>query len=208
MISVSILNEKENYEQTINKINKTNVDYLHLDIMDKTFTINSSFSIDQAKEINKLNNKKLDIHLMSEDLDNILDEYIKLKPDIISIHFEAVDKIDKYIKKIKKNNIKVGIAINPDTLVSEIYQYLDQIDIVLVMGVKPGKSGQTYIEDTTKKLIQLKKMQPNYKYLIEVDGGINNKTINKVKDYANIIVSGSYITSSDNYQDNINILNQ
>ena len=174
--------------------------------MDNTFTTNISFSVDQVIEISKLNDKKLDIHLMSTNLDEVLDKYIKIKPDIISIHFEATKNIDKYIKKIKKHNIKVGLAINPDTLVSEIYQYLDDIDIVLVMGVKPGKGGQKYIEDTTKKLIQLNKMQKNYNYLIEIDGGINNETVKQVKDYANIVVSGNYITSSNDYQDSINKL--
>ena len=207
MISVSILSKKDDYINTIEKINKTNVDYLHLDIMDNTFTKTSSFTKDEIKKISKINNKKLDIHLMSNDLDNWIDECIKLHPDIISIHFEALDNIDKYSKKIKKNNILVGLAINPDTKISKIYEYLDKVDIILVMGVYAGKAGQKYIESTTEKLIELKNLKDKYNYMIEIDGGINNETIKKVKNYTDIVVSGSFITNNENYQEKINELN-
>ena len=206
MISVSILSEKDNYKYDIEKINKTDADYLHLDVMDNSFTSSISFLYEEAKKVSKLCNKKLDIHIMSNKLDDILDYYIKLKPSIISIHFESKDNIDKYINKIKDNNIKVGLAINPDTNVSEIYPYLDLIDIVLIMGVFPGKGGQNYIESTTKKLIKLKEIKDNYNYLIEVDGGINDKTIDIVKEYVDIVVSGSFITKSDNYQEKLDKL--
>lgn len=207
MISVSILGEKDNYTSAIEKINSTSADFLHLDIMDNTFTYSKSFDLEQVKEIAKINNKKLDIHLMSYDIDIWLDECIKLKPDIISIHYEETENIDKYIKKIKNNNILIGIAINPDTLVSQIYNYLDKVDIVLVMGVYAGKAGQEYIESTTKKLKQLKQLQKSYKYKIEVDGGINISTIKEIKDYTDIVVSGSFITNSNDYQMKINELN-
>lgn len=206
MISVSILSEKDNYKDAIKKINKTNADYLHLDIMDSTFTSNTSFSCEAGRQIEEISQKKLDIHIMSSKLDKILDEYIKLKPSIISIHYEAVSDIKKYIDQIKKNNIKVGLAINPDTNLSEIYPYLEDIDVVLVMGVIPGRGGQPFIENTTKKLESLHKMQKNYKYLIEVDGGINENTIELVNKYADIVVSGSFITKSDNYQEKISKL--
>lgn len=207
MLSISILKEKNNYINAINKINDTNCDYLHLDIMDSSLTLDSSFKIEQVKEISKLSNKKLDIHIMSTKLDEILDDYIKIKPDIISIHFEATSNIKKYIKMIKENNIKVGLAISPDTFVSEIYEYIDLLDVILVLGVYPGKSGQSYIESTTKKLIQLDTMKDAHKYLIEVDGGINEEIINIVKNYIDIAVVGSYITNYDDYQKQIDKLN-
>ena len=206
MISVSILSKINDYKNIVEKINKTTCDYLHLDIMDSTFTLDSSFSYKESSEINKLNNKKLDVHIMSSNLDNTLDDYIKLKPNIISIHLEAVENIEKYIKKIKKNNIKCGLAINPDTNISKIYPYINDIDIVLVMSVYPGKGGQEFIQDVVDKLKTLKKLQKEYDFLIEVDGGINENTITNVKDYADIIVSGSYITSSNNLQEKINKL--
>ena len=203
-VAVSILNEKDNYENAIKKINNTNANYLHLDIMDNTFTNTISFTYENAKKISQLNNKKLDIHIMSTELDNILDEYIKLKPDIISIHYESKDDINDYIKKIKDNNIKCSLAINPDTNISEIYEYLDKIDMVLVMSVYPGKGGQTFIMNTIDKIKSLNKLKNNHKILIEVDGGINNETIKYVRNYIDIAVSGSYITNSDNYQNKIN----
>ena len=205
-VSVSILNEKDNYKECIDSINLTNCDYLHLDIMDSTFTNTTSFSYEQAVDIFKISDKKIEVHIMSNNLDYLLDKYIKLKPDTISIHYEATDNIEKYIKKIKKNNIKVSIAINPDTKVSEIFKYLDEVDSILVLSVNPGKSGQEYIETVTDKLRFLKKLQPNYSYLIEVDGGINDKTVSNVKKYVDIVVSGSYITNSDDYEEKISSL--
>ena len=207
MISVSILSVKNDYKKAVERINNTDCEYLHLDIMDNTFTSSSSFTYEESKEINKINNKKLDINLLNNNIDEVLDDYIKLKPDIISFHYEAVENPEKYIKKIKKNNIMVGLAINPDTLVSEIYEYLDKIDVVLVMSVVPGKGGQKFIDSTIDKLKSLYKLKNNYNFLIEIDGGINNKVINNVKEYADIIVSGSFITNSNNYQEKINELN-
>jgi len=206
MISISILSKKDDYIDAVNKINNTNSDYLHIDIMDNTYTDNTSFTKNDVKNIINNCNKKIDIHLMSKDLSYMIDELIKLKPNIISFHYESTDNIDEYIKIIKDNNIKVGLAINPETSIKEIYNYLDDIDIVLVMSVNPGMGGQPYIESTTNKLIELKQLQNNYNYLIEVDGGINNKTIKEVKDYTDIVVSGSYITSSNDYQSKINEL--
>lgn len=207
-VAVSILNEKYNYEEAIQKVNDSKANLLHLDIMDNTFTSTFSFDYEEAKKICELSNKKIDIHIMSTDLDNILSDYIKLKPHMISIHYEAVENIDKYIEKIKKHNIKTSIAINPDTNVSEIYQYLENIDNVLVMSVYPGKGGQTFIEGTTFKLKELYKMKKEYSYTIEVDGGINDTTINKVNKYTDIVVSGSYITNSDDYDKQIKNLNK
>lgn len=206
MISVSILSKKDEYKETINKLNKTNSDYLHLDIMDNTFTDNMSFTYDKAKDISNINNKKLDIHLMSNNLDNILDDYIKLKPDIISIHYEIKKDLNKYINKIKENNIKVGLAISPKTKVKDIINYLDKIDVVLIMAVIPGKGGQEYINETTNKIIELYNLKANYNYLLEVDGGINDKTINDIKDYIDIVVAGSFIVNNNDYQKQIDKL--
>ena len=198
-ISVSILGCLENYKESVLKLNETTSDYLHLDIMDNTFTDTISFKYDDSKIISNLSDKKLDIHIMSNNLDNILYDYIKLNPDIISFHYEAVKDINKYIKILKENNIKASLAINPDTDIDEIVEYLNDLDLVLVMGVQAGYGGQKYIETTTDKLRKLKK-------IIEVDGGINDETINLVKDYVDIVVSGNYITKSENYQIQINTL--
>lgn len=204
-VAVSILSEKENYKEAINKLNMTDADFLHLDIMDGSFTESISFNIDESKEICSLSNKKLDVHIMSTNLDTIIDEYIILKPNNITFHIEN-KVIDKYIKKIKDSGIKVGLAINPDTNIDIILPYLDKIDIILVMSVVPGKGGQKFMKEIIPKLEKLRELQKDYSYEIEIDGGINDDTIFLVKDYVDIIVSGSYITNSINYQDSINNL--
>lgn len=201
-ISVSILKEKDNYIEAIKKVDNSTCEFLHLDIMDSTFTENSSFNIEDFKNIEELTNKKLDIHLMSINLDKLIDEYSSINPELITFHVEVNDTL-KYINKIKDKNIKVGIAINPDTDIEEIYPYLDLVDLILVMSVTPGKGGQEFMTSTICKMQELKEIQPNYNYLIQVDGGINDKTINYVKDYVDIVVSGSYITDSDNYNERI-----
>ena len=200
-VSVSILSEKDNIKNAINKLNNTDCDYIHLDIMDSTFTDSSSYKLEELSDIKT--NKKYDIHIMSTNLDYQIDEAIKLNPEFITIHYEATIDIIKYIVKIKKNNIKVGIAINPSTSVDDILPIVNLVDLVLVMSVNPGLGGQEFI-DITSKLIRLKEM--NYNYLISVDGGINGETIKLINKYVDIVVSGSFITNSSSWQENINIL--
>ena len=196
-VSVSILKEKNNKEEVIDKLLNTSADYIHLDIMDSTFTNSSSFDLNDFKLVNK----KYDIHIMSTDLDNQINKAIKLNPEYISFHYESTKEIDKYIDLIKKHNIKVGLAISPKTKLYKIKKYLDKIDLLLILSVVPGLGGQTYIEKVTKKIIKANKIKKNY--LISVDGGINNDTINKIKEYVDIVVAGSYITDSEDYENKI-----
>ena len=204
-VSVSILKEENNYLEAIKKVDESICDYLHLDIMDSTFTERSSFKIENFKNLKELTNKKLDVHLMSTNLDDLIDEYSNLNPEYITIHVEAKDTI-KYINKIKNKGIKVGIALNPDTDIEEVYPYLELVDLILVMSVAPGKGGQEFMPSTICKMQELKEIQPNYNFLIEVDGGVNDETILYIKNYADIVVSGSFITDSENYNEKINLL--
>lgn len=167
-------------------------DNIHFDIMDGIFTENPTRNVDEMIDIVKKLKKPVDIHLMVKDLKKYIDKVLILKPNYITIHFEN-ENFEEMIDYIKSNNIKVGLAINPETDVEKIYPYLDKIDLVLVMSVTPGKGGQKFI-DISDKINKLKN-----KITIEVDGGINNETITKVKD-ADIIVTGSYITDSDDYK--------
>lgn len=199
-ISVSILKEKENYEEAIKKINNTKCDYIHLDILDKTFVDEESFLYEDFENIEF--NKKLDVHLMSSDLDKQIASFSKINPTYITIHEEVKDTI-KYINKIKNKGIKVGLAINPKTDIENVYPYLELVDLILIMSVEPGKSGQKFMPEIIGKLQELKEIQDRYNYVIEVDGGINNETIKYVKDYVDIVVSGSFITNSNNYEEKI-----
>ena len=201
-ISISILKEKNNIENVINKLNNTDCDNIHLDIMDNTFTNTSSFELCDFKNIK--NNKKYDIHIMSTNLNYQINEAIKLEPEYITIHYESNKEILKFIRLIKDNNIKAGIAINPNTSIEEIKELLEEIDLLLVMSVEPGKSGQDFIMSTIDKLKIINDFK--HDFIISVDGGINNNTIKLIEKYVDMIVSGSYITNSIDFQKNIDIL--
>ena len=150
-VSVSILKEINNYKQAIKKVDNSVCDFLHLDIMDNTFTIDSSFKIEDFKDIKSLTNKKIDVHLMSTNLDKLIDDFESINPTFITIHVE-IPNVIKYINKIKNKGIKVGLAINPDTDIEKLYPYLELIDLVLVMSVNPGKAGQSFMTSTICKL--------------------------------------------------------
>lgn len=182
----------------VNKLVDCDIDYLHLDIMDGIFVNNKN------EAINITNKKPLDVHLMVNDVYKYIDIYKNLNPLFITFHYEAVTDILEVVNYIKKFNIKVGLSIKPSTKVEEIIPYLPYLDLVLVMSVEPGQGGQSFIMDTVDKIKKLKELKGNY--LIEVDGGINDNTINLVND-ADIIVVGSYITSGD-YEERIRNLKE
>ena len=145
----------------------------------------------------------------SEDffIKNNIDIYKEIKPEFITFHIEATDNIQYYIDYIKSLNIKVGLSINPDTSIELLNPYLDQLDLILIMSVQPGFGGQKYIESSKEKLDALKVIRDinNYKYVIEVDGGVNIDT-KKYCDSADILVVGSYITTSDDYVNRFNLM--
>lgn len=198
MLSVSILQVK-NKEQ-LTKLDKLDFDFLHVDVMDNKFVTNITRDYEEIKNLLKNSKHPFDVHLMTYDLIDHIDNYKNLNPDYITFHIEATKNPILIIDHIKKNNIKVGISLKPDTDIKKIKPYLSVIDLVLVMSVEPGYGGQEFI-DVTDKIEELKKLRDeyNYNYLIEVDGGINNRTAKLVND-ADIVVVGSYITSSDNYK--------
>ena len=207
-ISVSILKEKDNIKEAIEKINLTDADYIHIDVQDNTYTSNVSFPVDSLIDINEYTNKKLDIHFMCLEPESLIEEYSKLNPEYITFHAEAVSNIYKYIQLIKNKGIKVGIAINPETDVNKIIEYLPYIDLVLVMSVTPGLGGQSFLDNTTYKMEELHNLKDRYNFIVSADGGINDKTINLIKDYVDMVVSGSFITDSNNYQDKIDLLKE
>lgn len=199
MISVSILGIKEDKLNNYKKLDNTSCDMIHIDIMDNIFVPNAS-----EYEEKYLFNKNIDIHLMVEDVEYYIDKYKYLNPKYITFHIEVNQDINKLIKKIKDLGIKVGIAIKPNTDINLLNPYLDDIDLVLVMSVEPGFGGQSFIEKTTNRINEIKKIKEEnyYHYVIEVDGGINDQSISKVSN-ASLKVVGSYITNGD-YQEQIN----
>ena len=204
-ISVSYLSSINNLEECISKLNCTNCDYIHYDIMDNQFVPNETPPLNQIIGYLKNSQKKIDIHLMVKDVQKYIDEYKILNPEFITFHIEAADNIIYLINYLKSLNIKVGLSIKPNTSIDKIMPYLNLIDLVLVMSVEPGFGGQMFIENSIEKISELSEIRKknHYSYLIEVDGGINNQNIGNC-DKADIVVVGSFITKSDNYQYQIN----
>lgn len=208
-ISVSFLSIKNDLKENIEKLDKTTIDYLHLDIMDGKFVNNTTYNIDEIIYLLKNTIKPKDVHLMVSDVLKYIDDFKSINPKYITFHLEAVSNPNKIITYLKENKIKVGLALKPKTKVETILPYLSQIDLVLVMSVEPGYGGQKFISDIIPKIELLKelKAQNNYNYVIEVDGGINIETIKQIKG-ADIVVVGSYITDSEDYQKQIdNLIN-
>lgn len=203
MLSVSILGIKEKMKENIKILDNLNIDYFHIDIMDGIFVKNKTWEYEEIKEKLKATKTKKDVHLMVSDVKKYINEFINLKPEIITFHYEAYNNPIELINYIKDNNIKAGISIKPNTKVEEIKDILKYVDLVLVMSVEPGAGGQSYIENSTNKINELKTIREknNFNYLIEVDGGINDITKKQAKN-ADILVVGSFITKG-NYKEQI-----
>lgn len=199
-ISASFLSIKEDMEKNLEKLDKTNIDYLHVDIMDGIFVPNKTSN--QIIDLLKNTNKPKDVHLMVSDVKAYIDEYSKLNPVYITVHIEALSNPLEIINYIKDKNIKVGFSIKPNTDIEILKPYLEYLDLILVMSVEPGKGGQEFIGSSKEKIDMLKELQKDYHYLIEVDGGINKETI-KYCQNADIVVIGSYITNSTDYNEKV-----
>ena len=206
-VNVSILSSTIKPQDIVKELDKTNVDAIHIDIMDGKFVENKTWTIGEITKITKYSNLPLDVHLMVNNPTKYIEDYAMLNTNNITFHYEAVENIDKMINEIKDYGLKVGIAINPDTDIKNIFPYLDRIDLVLVMSVYPGKSGQSFIETTPSKIKELKEYitENDLKTLISVDGGINDETGKLCKDSGvDILVSASYIHKD--IKNNIDIL--
>ena len=196
-IGISILDAKK---EALSELNKLDNEYLHLDIMDGIFVTKKTAEFDKIKEYTSYFNKKIDIHFMVENVNKYIQEYQSLNPEYMTFHIETKQDINYLINCIKKNGIKVGLAIKPTTPIETLKPFLNQIDLVLLMSVEPGLGGQEFLKTTINRIKQLEniKKQNNWSFKIEVDGGINPQTIKYVKE-ADMLVVGSYITKSDNY---------
>lgn len=206
-ISASLLDASDRIS-SVDKLNQTGISYLHIDVMDGKLVDNIQFQdMDEIKSINNLSCFKLQIHLMVEDVSSYLDRFTGLNIESITFHLETKQDILENIQRIHDMGYRCGIAICPDTDIQDIYPYLDKIDMILLMSVIPGCGGQSFILDTKDKIIMLKNYidKNQLSVLIEVDGGINDKTIPLVKD-ADVAVVGSYIVKSDHYIERVNSL--
>lgn len=205
LISPSILSVfSNNLEDSLKVLEELKVDYLHIDVMDNKFVPNYTFDEKFVKELRNRTNLTFDTHLMIENPDRDYLKYIDAGSDFLTFHYEATSNPLELILKIKKNNIKAGISIKPDTDVKVLDELLPYLDLILIMSVEPGFGGQPFKESAIKKIEYLNNIrnEKKYHYLIEVDGGINNINAKLVKDAGvDIIVVGSYLMKSEDIRE-------
>ena len=214
-IATSILNVKEAESiKTFYRLEIAHTDYFHIDVMDGNFVKNNTIELMEryADSLKNITNIPLDIHLMVKDIKKYVDEFASCMPRNITFHIEATENKEEaiqLIKYIKEQDCKVGIAVNPETDITEIYDLIPLVHNVMIMTVEPGKGGQTFITDMTKKIAKLKSYitDNNLDTEIEVDGGINLDNIQEVKNAgADISVVGTFLINSQDYKDTINKL--
>lgn len=199
-ISTSILNA-ENRLECIKKLNNSTTNYIHIDVMDGKFVEDTKINtIEKITTLANTSDKQLDIHLMVENPLEYIQKLDNKNIKYIIFHLEIQEDIEMLIQEIKAKGYLPGIAINPETNIEKLIPYLNQIDLILIMSVKPGRGGQKFIPTTVDKIAKLKKIIQENKLniLIEVDGGINDQTIKDVKNI-DIAVAGSYIIKSPDY---------
>ena len=195
---------EENLLEYARSLYDMGVEYLHCDVMDGKFVENTCLDYETLKNVRNNCNILLDVHLMVEKPYKSVKKFAKLKPNIITIHYESPKKsceFKKIFKFLKKKDILVGLSIKPNTPIELIERYLDEIDLLLIMSVEPGKSGQTFIEESFDKITSAKNLIGNNRVIIEVDGGINEENFKRVSECgAEFLVMGSCFYNSSNKQ--------
>ena len=176
------------------------VEWLHIDVMDGDFVPSISFGMPVIKSIRKESKMFFDVHLMVTEPERYIQDFVNCGSDSITVHAEACEDLERTIERIKDAGVKVGVSIKPATPVNDISHMLEDVDMVLVMTVQPGFGGQKYMDECTEKIQELRELidKENLNVDIEVDGGINEGTIETVmKAGANIFVAGSWVFGGD-----------
>ena len=204
-VAVSYISSNYSLPETIKLIDNSNADYIHVDLMDGKYVEDNNFDINETVELLSNTNKLLDVHLMTMNPEQYIIKLSKLNIDCINIHPKTTEYPEQLISIIKSLGFKVGIAINPDEEIKEFDYLFDDVDRILIMSVVPGKGGQEFLTDVISKIDKIIKLKDKYNYTVAVDGGINDKTIDNVKD-VDIVISGSYICKSDDYNKAIDSL--
>lgn len=186
--------------QQVALIDQAGAQYVHIDVMDGMFVPSISMGLPVIRSIRPVSERIFDVHLMVQDPERCIDDYVEAGADLITVHAEACRHLDRTVRMIKEQDIIAGVALNPSTPLSAVEYLLPEVDMVLIMTVNPGYGGQALIPYTLDKIRDLKKMidSRGLKTDIEVDGGITMKNLGTVMDAgANIIVSGSSVFQGD-----------
>jgi ribulose-phosphate 3-epimerase len=194
--------------EDVEKVEKAGCEYLHIDVMDGNFVPNITLGPGIVKSLRKDVNMVFDAHLMIENPDQYIKDFVDAGCDLIVVHQEACRHLHRTIQNIKSYGIKAGVALNPATSIETIKHVLQDVDMVLIMTVNPGFGGQSFIEGMIPKIEELKKIidSKNLSVDIQVDGGIKPDNVEKVvKAGANIIVAGSAIFNSEDIQTTVNL---
>ena len=203
IIAPSILSgDFANLANDIKNLENSGADWIHVDVMDGHFVPNLTIGAPVVKALKKVANIPLDVHLMISNPEKYIEDFALAGSDIITFHYEATkEKTKEVIDLIKSFGKKVGLSVKPKTSVSEILEYIPMVDLVLVMTVEPGFGGQKFMEDCALKIRELSQYK---NIIIEVDGGINDKTAKVCKDYGvNALVAGNFVFSSSNMKEAI-----
>ncbi|MFI3296434.1 MAG: ribulose-phosphate 3-epimerase [bacterium] len=201
LLSPSLLSANfGNLERDIDIINRSDADWLHIDIMDGVFVPNISFGFPVLKYVQKLSTKPLDVHLMIENPDKFINEVKNIGAMMMNVHYEACTHLHRTIQNIHSAGMKAGVTLNPHTPVELLEDIIEDVDMVLLMSVNPGFGGQSFIPHTYEKLARLKSMieRKNCNTLIQIDGGVNLENASKLYETgADCLVAGNAVFATD-----------